>query len=183
MPAIVRSATIDDADAIANVHATAWREAYAGLVPTDLLTRPSLEERAAFWRHTLGAPDGGTAAFIALDRSGRMLAFGSCGPQRSPDLAAAGFAGDFHAVYVLTRAQRRGVGRRLMAAMAHEMLGRGYGGASLWVLRTNLPARRFYDALGGIPVGEREQRHGKTVLVEVAYGWTALDKLAETLAQ
>jgi hypothetical protein len=48
---------------------------------------------------------------------------------------------------------------------------------SLWVLRENAKARRFYERLGGVVVAEKEERRAGGVLVEVAYGWRGLGPL------
>ena len=82
--------------------------------------------------------------------------------------------GEFYALYVLRRAQRRGVGRVLMAAMARDRLADGHPSASLWVLETNDPARRFYAALGGREVTRRDQERQGFGAVGIAYGWDDL---------
>ena len=101
---------------------------------------------------------------------------------------ADGFAGEFSALYLLAAQQRRGVGRRLMATMARDLLARGMQAACLWVLRDNEPARRFYEALGAEIVGQRvetvdehltgQRRRAPDFLHEVAYGWPDLTLLA-----
>ncbi len=67
-----------------------------------------------------------------------------------------------------------------MGRMARDPAGRAIRGAALWVLEGNVPARRFYEALGGAVVGRREDHRGKgTLLVEVACGWATVTSLAE----
>jgi hypothetical protein len=44
----------------------------------------------------------------------------------------------------------------------------------LWVLKDNLPARKFYEALGGIYLREKPIKIGSQRLIEVAYGWKNL---------
>ena len=46
------------------------------------------------------------------------------------------------------------------------------------MLRENDKARRFYERLHGVVIGEKEERRPHGVLVEVAYGWPDLDVLA-----
>jgi len=43
----------------------------------------------------------------------------------------------------------------------------------LWVLRDNTPARKFYATLGEKPI-----EIGTQTLIEVAYGWKDLHRLA-----
>ncbi len=49
----IRPATAMDADAIAKVHVTAWRESYSGLVPDLVLDALSVSSRAERWRRIL----------------------------------------------------------------------------------------------------------------------------------
>jgi ribosomal protein S18 acetylase RimI-like enzyme len=186
----IRRAEPGDAAAIAAVHVAAWRETYAGLVPERMLRAFSVAERTTRWRRILTAPEPAraSAVFVAVGREQAVAGFGSCGRQPVAALAADGFAGEFSALYLLAHQQRRGIGRRLMATMARDLLARGMQAASLWVLRDNEPARRFYEALGGEVVGQRVEtvdehltgKHGQApeVLHEVAYGWPELTLLA-----
>jgi ribosomal protein S18 acetylase RimI-like enzyme len=188
----IRRAQAGDAAAIAVVHVAAWRETYAGLVPERMLSALSVEERTSRWHRILTAPDRSreSAAFVAVDAAQDVVGFGSCGRQPLADLVAGGFAGEFSALYVLAAHQRRGLGRRLMALMAEDLMAREVHGAALWVLRDNEPARRFYEALGAKVVGRRIETVGEHVrgerrvqgddeLHEVAYGWPDLAVLAQ----
>jgi ribosomal protein S18 acetylase RimI-like enzyme len=187
----IRRAQAGDAAAIAVVHVAAWRETYAGLVPERMLSSLSVEERTRRWHRILTMPDPAmaSAVFVAVGAARSVVGFGSCGRQRLADLVAAGFAGEFSALYVLAAHQRRGLGRRLMALMAEDLMAREVRGAALWVLRDNQPARRFYEALGAKVVGRRIETVGEHVrgerraqgddeLHEVAYGWPDLAVLA-----
>jgi ribosomal protein S18 acetylase RimI-like enzyme len=74
-------------------------------------------------------------------------------------------------------AQRRGCGRRLMAALADALRARGFQSVCLWVLEDNASARGFYERLGGTVVGEKTEVHGEEEYREVAYGWDNLESL------
>ena len=54
---------------------------------------------------------------------------------------------------------------------------RGFNSMILWVLEANHPARRFYEAMGGILCGSRQEQIAGACLAEVAYGWTDLNGL------
>ncbi|QDZ06610.1 GNAT family N-acetyltransferase [Sphingomonas panacisoli] len=161
----VRPARLADAERIGEIHVAAWREAYADLMPPDRLAALNVAERAAMWRHQLAS---GTARGIAVaEADGAIVGFASCTMQRSPALAAAGYAGEVAALYVLRAGQRRGAGRLLMQAMARRLIAEGYRSMALWVLTDNKPARAFYERLGGVAVAERVDGGD----AEVAYGW------------
>ena len=165
-----RRATPADADSIGEMHVQAWREAYAGLFPDAVLAALDPAQRAAMWRGIIA--EGGSVQLAEQD--GAIVGFGSSGLQRDASLPFAGEIGD---LYVLRRAQRRGIGRGLMSAMAGDLLAQGLGSASLWVLESNVAARRFYEALGGRQVARREQERQGVSGVGIAYGWQDLTAL------
>ncbi|MCJ2138679.1 GNAT family N-acetyltransferase [Methylobacterium sp. E-066] len=176
----IRPAGLDDAPAIAAIHVAAWQETYAGLLPAAMIAALTVEARLAAWTRILGDPDSGTVVQVAEGSAG-PAGFGSCGAQRSAELAADGFDGEVSAIYVLGAAQRRGTGSALMAALAAHLTQSGHRAASLWVLHDNAMARRFYEHLGGVVVGERAERREQATLVEVAYGWRDLAALQRNL--
>ena len=60
-------------------------------------------------------------------------------------LAQAGYSGEVPALYLLRAAQGLGTGRLLMRAAARRLIAEGDRAMALWVLATNVPARRFYE--------------------------------------
>lgn len=168
-------ATPDDAHAIAQIHVASWRESYAGLVPEPMLATLSVEARERSWRAMLAdlAASGHTAILVAEDDAG-IVGFAACGRQRDMALAAQDYDGEIGSIYVLRRCQRRQLGTRLMREAFNTLTAAGFEAASLWVLRDNAPARRFYERLGGNLIGEKADQRGSVVLPEVAYGWRDL---------
>jgi ribosomal protein S18 acetylase RimI-like enzyme len=173
-----RIANAADAAGLARVHVTSWHETYTGLVPDELLSTLSIEHRTTVWKRMLDDPSSfnGLRIFVSECR-GEIVGFGSCGKQRAAILAAIGLDAEVEAIYVLRSSQGRGVGRALVRTMAADLFRRGHRGMSLWVLRENAKARRFYERLGGVVVAEKEERRAGGVLVEVAYGWRGLGPL------
>ena len=168
----VRAATPDDVDGIARVHVEAWRETYRDLVPADLLAGLSVADRAATWRRAFERPDPRSVLLVA-EEGGAVAGFARAGPTRDALLAT---DAEIYAIYLLDRVKRRGVGRRLMAAVLAHLAGAGLASAGLWVLRDNAPARRFYEALGAAPGPEKAvSLLGRHPAVELAYRF-ALDR-------
>jgi ribosomal protein S18 acetylase RimI-like enzyme len=153
-----------DADTLGAMHVQAWRETYADLVPQRVLDALDPVSRGRRWREAIGI---GTRVFLVRD-AGAIVGFGACGPPSGADLP---YAGEIGALYVLRQAQRRGIGRALMDAMACDLAAAGRGNAALWVLHGNIPAQRFYEALGGRKVDERTRMRDDWTLHEVAYAW------------
>ena len=171
----IRLATVADGDRIGEIHVAAWHETYTGLLTAARLAELDARQRAAMWQ---GAIAKGTArgVYVAEDR-GAMIGFGACGHQRAPSIGAMGFSGEVTALYVLRAGQRRGAGRLLMRALARRLIAEGERGLALWVLRDNVPARRFYERLAGEVIASRgdDSRSGDDA--EVAYGWRDLGGL------
>jgi ribosomal protein S18 acetylase RimI-like enzyme len=172
---IIRAASSSDAAAIAAVHVASWRETYAGLLPDEMLRALSVADRTERWLRILDqARDPADAVVFVAERNGRVVGFASGAAQRDENLRAQGLTGEITAIYVLQSAQRMGIGRRLMTSVVHALAVGGRRSASLWVLRDNQAARRFYQSLGGNVVAEKEDVRDGAVLAEVAYAWRDL---------
>ncbi len=171
----VRAATVRDADDIAIVHVISWRETYPGIVPQSVLDGLSTVERAERWRSILNRQAARDANFVACDHAGMVVGFASAGRQR---YAASSYDGEFYALYVLRRAQGRGLGRSLMRAMARSLCDDGMRSANVWVAARNIAACQFYASLGGRFVAVSSDALGGVVIDAVAYGWDDLSVLA-----
>lgn len=168
---MIRRATAEDAEAIARVHVASWRAAYAGIVPDEFLAALSVEERAAVWRDAV-AP-GRKSYLVVAEDEGEVIGFAVGGPEREGD---ATYSGELYAIYLLPERQGQGIGRALVIDVAQELSRRGLSSLLIWVLAEN-PARKFYEALGGQVVREKEIEIGGKGLIEVAYGWKSLAPL------
>ena len=163
------------------MHVESWRETYPGLIPEAMLASLSVEARAAAWSRTLAEASQASGVFVA-ELADNIVGFGSCGPQRAGALKIEGYDGEVSAIYVLRALQRRALGTRLLFAMASRLQASGFKAASLWVLRDNAPARRFYERCGGQMIAEREDVRPQGVLLEVAYGWSDLTQMLRATA-
>jgi ribosomal protein S18 acetylase RimI-like enzyme len=172
----IRAATPADAPAIGHIHVESWRENYHGLLSANLLESVSAVVRAAMWRGAL-EHERPILLFVAQRASGDLVGFAGGGSSRAPSLP---HDAEVYAMYVLRAAQRRGCGRRLMAALANALHARGFKSLCLWVLEENAGARRFYERLGGIVVGEKAGVDGED---ELAYGWDSLESLCSVAAE
>jgi ribosomal protein S18 acetylase RimI-like enzyme len=131
----------------------------------------SVEDRTARWTTILAGETAYRSREYVGELNGQVVGFGSCGPQRDPELERDGFTGEIAALYVLNRAHRLSVGTALMAAMAEHLHLQGCQGYGLWVLSENVLARAFYERCGGSLVSRRVDVRDFGSLQEVAYGW------------
>jgi len=139
---IVRRARLDDAAAIAAVHVQAWHETYPGLLPQHLIEARTIERRRE--QTSVWLADGAISAHVAVVDDD-LVGFASGGASRGP---VAGFEGQLYAIYLLRRAQRRGLGEMLARAVAGDLRERGLRSMAVLVLAENAGARAFYERLG-----------------------------------
>jgi GNAT superfamily N-acetyltransferase len=144
----IRPAHLDDAPAIAAVHVASWQGAYRGQLPDEVLANLDVERRTASWRQHLTGE--GQFTFVAED-DGRISGFahGNAAREDNPD----GKIGEVFAIYASPDAWGTGAGRELMAAAVEWLREAGFREAVLWVLDSNVRARRFYELAGWAPDG------------------------------
>jgi L-amino acid N-acyltransferase YncA len=171
MAILVRAATPHDADSIAQIHVSAWRDSVEGLIPDAELAVVTVPERSTFWRQAI-LNDKETNVLVAVDElSDAVVGFAACGRQRAATMS---FTGEIQAIYLLKRSRRKGIGRQLIVALSQALATRSITSTCAWVARDNLPARRFFTALGGADVAKRLDERADYTLHEVAYGWRKL---------
>ncbi len=183
----VRRARLADAAAIAAVHVAAWRSTYPGILPDRFLARLSVARQTAHYDaairagvgvHVATASGGGLGDGNADGRTAKVVGFVSGGPSRPFGGRQKLAEGEIDTLYVLDDWRDRGIGRRLMRAAAAHLSSAGCQSAFVWVLRDN-PSRWFYTRLGGKPVAEATIEVGGQKVVQTAYVWTPIDKLAQ----
>jgi GNAT superfamily N-acetyltransferase len=163
---LVTPAGPGDALDLAQVHVRAWRETYPGMLPQTYLDRLSAEAHAARWTWRLKH---GEEITLAAEGPDGLVGYASGDAMTRRGPAAADC--EITTLYVLRRAQGIGVGRALMTGLARTLAARGAGSMIIWVLRDNLRARGFYEAMGGAPAGERLERVGGWSVPSVGYRW------------
>lgn len=163
----IRAARRGDTKAIGRIHVDTWRDAYAGLLPDNMLLRMSAEIESGRWVRVIDREE---SVVVAEDSKAGVVGFGSCGPSR---LGALPFDGEVYMLYVAPGYQGRGIGRRLLRTLFVELELTGCQSALIWVLKSN-PSRFFYEAMGGRYVADRDERLWGTVVTEAGYGWEEL---------
>ncbi|MFI9596947.1 GNAT family N-acetyltransferase [Nonomuraea sp. NPDC052265] len=143
----IRKATQADAWAIAEVHVRSWRAAYRGLVPQAHLDGLDAAARRPAWERWLAGTAWPREGTLVAEAGGRVVGFASVLPSRDDDEDGASVA-EVATIYLTPESWGRGIGRALMDAALAALTGAGYQEAVLWVLDSNVRARRFYEAAG-----------------------------------
>lgn len=170
----LRDAVLADAGKIARLHVSSWRAAYSDLAPAPVFAAMDGALRLARWTATLESPSPHQVVLAAWAGE-RLLGVGAASEPSEPLF---GDRGELKSIYVDPGAQRMGVGRRLMGALAGRLADRGYGGAALGVVEGNEAAMAFYTALGAREIGRYVDPGPLWRSTNIALAWDDLSFLA-----
>jgi ribosomal protein S18 acetylase RimI-like enzyme len=169
----IRAAVAEDAPAIAAVRAQSWRAAYEGVIPADILAASTSQESVT--RQSERIRDRWTGMIIA-EAAGAPIGYASFGRERAggqlgsapgPDQDPA--RAELYAIYVVPQCWSTGAGRALMDTVLQRARAAGYASISLWVLKDNPRARRFYERAGFRVTGDSEVLADLGGVTEVRY--------------
>ena len=180
----IRSASVDDAPAMGRVMVESWLTAHRGQMPHTAWEKRrdewTPEVSAHAWERSLRERDAGDAAgdvvLVAVDDDG-ILAGLVLGLAAEDDTS--GRVAEIAALYVGPDRQGHGVGRLLLQAVAGELAWKEFAMLHIAVLTANLPARGFYEALGGVDIGERWFDEEGHQLPERVYEWPDISVLTD----
>lgn len=165
----IRAALPENASDIAIVHVRSWQSAYQGLVPQPYLDGLDPVQRTARWEKNLSETDFPHIGILLAEADGQVLGFVSYGPTHDHD-ADPQQIGQIYAIYLMPDGWGKGTGRQLMTAALERMTEAGFNQATLWVLDSNVRARRFYEAGGWSADGSVVQDDSRGFpLTEVRY--------------
>lgn len=182
MTVSIRRARPGDAMAMARVHLASWRNTYPTLLPASYLANLSVSREAAGYEQGLALGRGGHAGFLAIadgveTPGGGVVGFVTGGFARRTGIAE----GEVETLYLLDDFQGRGIGRRLMRAMASHLASLGAQSAFAWVLEGN-NSRFFYERLGARAAAREVVRFAGQDLPQRAYAWDPIHLLLTATA-
>jgi ribosomal protein S18 acetylase RimI-like enzyme len=169
----IQIAQQQDFAAIAAVHAVSWRNSYRGILSDEYLNDELESERLSVWKRRLEFPKTNQYVIVAKQEShivGFACAFG-CQDELMGTM--------LDNLHVLPSQKGKGIGRKLVRDVAFWS-DRCYPNKDLYlcVFEQNLLARRFYEGLGGVVVGEANwSAPDATVVKEIRYGWKNIAEL------
>jgi ribosomal protein S18 acetylase RimI-like enzyme len=160
----VRSARDGDAEAIADVHDAAWRDAYRGIIPGCELERMIARRGPRWWHQAITRG----SRLVVLDFDETIGGYASYGRNRVPSMP---FGGEIFELYIAPEFQGLGFGRRLFDAARKDLVEHGYLATLVWVLADNERALGFYRRLGGRFIREAQERFGSETRARMAFAF------------
>lgn len=162
MDCLYRSASLTDAEGIANTQVSVWKSTYDGLLPEPLLAAQNVPNQAALVSSFLQRAEHGTIVGLYNDQ---IVGFASWGAvvQKGERV------GELYAVYVLESFQRKGIGRELIRLAQAKLHEHRVFEVGLWVLKENVNARLAYENLGWTSSDERRTSLAGFPIIEIRY--------------
>jgi GNAT superfamily N-acetyltransferase len=154
--ASVRAARPSDAPAVGFVQAAVWREAYAAVLPAEVVATFEPQSFASAWRRSLDAPPAGVYRLLTARAGEQVVGFAVIGPSQDPD--ASPETGELSALGVHPDARRQGHGSRLLNAAVDTLREAGAEILHTWVLAGDEGTRAFLLQSGLAPDGAFRDR-------------------------
>jgi ribosomal protein S18 acetylase RimI-like enzyme len=142
LPLLVREATVEDAAAIGEVHAQAWRVAHRDLFEAEWLRR-FVAERRDQWPKRMVAPDFVRNTLMLAVREDRVVAFVYFGPHND-----GGQDGQLFDLYAHPAVWGSGVARTLLDKAWELLREQRFRRVRLWTMAGANRARHFYVSFG-----------------------------------
>jgi ribosomal protein S18 acetylase RimI-like enzyme len=146
MSGTIERADYEDAEAIAGLHIRAWRSAYRGILPKEVLAGMNLKQSANRRRERMRRPSSPDLRDWLLQVDGDLVGWAATGPARDQDVGPE--THELYAIYLEPDRIGEGHGRALMDHCLRDAVERGYREMVMWVLTGNEKAQRFYEAAG-----------------------------------
>lgn len=165
---VLREATLADVRPLAELHVRTFNDTHLGPGGSG----PTLGTREWQWGDKLAETDATHFVLVLEAASARLIGFIWCHPTKDNSQWAA----RLNKIYLLRDYQRRGLGKRLVAAAVDRLVANGLTSMVLFTEPDNGPACRFYDELGG------ERQLNERGEFEGMYGWRDLRRLRTQLS-
>ena len=187
---VIRAGSAADAAQVAAVQREGWFAAYGSIIPAEIIDRVTTPDGGARVRQTFRTrPWQRMLVAVAADQEGPdqagepaapgVVGYASFGPET--DVLGApwphplttdgknGRVAELYALYVRPAWWSTGTGRALMERVLARTSRAGYLSITLWVLRDNRRARRFYERAGFAPDGATNVLNGLGSVIELRY--------------
>jgi ribosomal protein S18 acetylase RimI-like enzyme len=159
----IRRARLEDAAGIANVHDSAWRFAYRGMLPGVELERMISRRGRLWWERAIRR----RVSILVLDFDEEVRGYVTFGASRARSLP---YRFEIYELYVQPEYIGLGFGTELFRA-AQSRFRPSSLDVVVWTLADNTTACTFYTKLGGRAVATAEERFGGVSVPKVAFAF------------
>ena len=155
---VVRIASLKDADIVGQVHSSAWKSAYRGIIPDNFIDSDTSEKRK---NEFLESIKDDKCTYYLLEESDQAAGIVKTREENN-DL-------EIESIYILSEFRRNGIGKQFIDFIKAN---NPQCNIFLWVLESNINARRFYERNGFIPSGDTRTISRGAELTQIRYELT-----------
>ncbi|KAB8125978.1 GNAT family N-acetyltransferase [Gracilibacillus oryzae] len=162
----IRLANLSDVPRIVTVHVHSLKASHADFLPADFLSGLDGNYSTARFRKALNLPENKEKIYVAEEEGAGIIGFvwgGLARKQNSND------SGEIYAIYILEEYQGKGIGKKLVQTLAAGFSTMKINTIMVDVLADNLPSCQFYEALGGVKIGEGSFEVAGVRLKDITY--------------
>jgi len=146
------------------IYIQTWRDTYLSVIPYGYLSTMSIPRHEQAFFNELNSKH--IISFVAED-AGRIIGFITGGYERNGDAI---YSGEIYTLYVLKNLQRKGIGTKLVSALAMQFNRLGIYSILVRVLKLN-PYRRFYKKINGTYLKTERLPFANEIMDVETYGW------------
>jgi ribosomal protein S18 acetylase RimI-like enzyme len=160
---MIRMAVVADGPGIGALKVSAWRRAYADIMPADVLAALDPDQEAADWSEYVETMSPDHRLWV-VDSGTTVTGFCRTGPaDQDTDLGRR--AAEVYSLYVAPDLIGTGLGRSLFGKAISDLDARGFDPICVYAYEPNLRAIRFYQQAGFAPDGAT--RHDEASIPEL----------------
>ena len=164
---VIREATIEDAEAVAQLHVATWRVVYEGIIHQSYLDSClDLKDRIQRWMSHIN--EGHTTVFVTEEERS-MIGFVDVGVSREEGMRD---QAEIYSLYLVSDRLREGIGTLLFNHAVRQISTWDFNHFYLWTLEENMRGRSFYERMGGVLSSEtRDAIIDDVPYKQVQYRW------------
>ncbi|KQL50499.1 hypothetical protein AN964_22850 [Heyndrickxia shackletonii] len=171
---IIRQMEPQELPVVAKIYVDSMKATHKGIVSEKFMESISNESTVERFKEILENSNLQSFCYVAVKQD-KIIGF-SMGSL--PDHAPQGYQGELNTLYISPHYQRSGVGKKLLHAVTNHFKQNEIRSMFLGVFKDNSSARKFYESVGGIKIGEfLDERLSKINghdLVIAFYGWRSI---------
>lgn len=142
---MIRSASINEANRLAEIYVFGWRYAFHEFIPEDYLyNKLSVEKKKRFYENLLEKEDSGLFIYEEEGIIKGLIHMGKC---ENPDKQNAYAIWDIFVEPLMTG---KGIGRKLIEYCENNSIINGFEENIIWVFKNNINAIKLYKNMGYI---------------------------------
>lgn len=144
MDILIRNATIQDFEAIADIKIAGWQTAYRGIIDDNFLDNMNREQEIEKRKSNLGKEN-----LIIAECNGKIVGFSLYRDYNKDMVSYTEADCEISSIYIEPTLKRNGIGKKIIQYIIDDLKEKGKNKMILGCLEENYSSREFYDKMGG----------------------------------